>query len=320
MPSAMVYIGSDQIVTAPVYKSPRGGGVEGGPVAVAPRSASPERLGAVVRDVLELSTTRTPDRADTSELLRAFGVRSYRALMQRAEAIDVEALADELRVTPMVNEGPSGGFSWSDEAVRLPPDADATQLGRTMLALIAKVALPSLALGEHVVAGTHEDDESLSTPEPFLADVRDASERAAASLRELGYELDFTPQSLAEVDRFFDDQLESPGVAARGGALETELGPKVFALGSYVGEVIRGALGGEWDAHGLGDGDEEHLAIDLPAGSRIWPIQRVMKRFATGPEESLRAYGALAGLPAQTRGAQPRTARVISRFTDRLRR
>ena len=37
---------------------------------------------------------------------------------------------------------------------------------------------------------------------------------------------------------------------------------------------------------------EINLALQLPDGSVIWPVQRVMKRYRFGPEDSLVAYAA----------------------------
>jgi hypothetical protein len=52
-----------------------------------------------------------------------------------------------------------------------------------------------------------------------------------------------------------------------------------FALGPYVGETVRQALGGAWAADGDGPTAEMNIGLHLPDGSIIWPVQRVIKRF-----------------------------------------
>jgi hypothetical protein len=39
-----------------------------------------------------------------------------------------------------------------------------------------------------------------------------------------------------------------------------------------------------------------NIALHLPDGSIIWPVQRVIKRFRNGPEDSIAFYGAVLGL------------------------
>jgi hypothetical protein len=66
----------------------------------------------------------------------------------------------------------------------------------------------------------------------------------------------------------------------------------MFALGAYVGEVIRRGHGGEWRADDKDPEGEINMQLILPGGAIIRPIQRVLKRFANGQEDSLYVYGA----------------------------
>jgi hypothetical protein len=54
-------------------------------------------------------------------------------------------------------------------------------------------------------------------------------------------------------------------------------------------EVVRRAEGGAWKTSGQGPEAEIDLALELPNGTLLWPVQHVMKRFQLGPEESLYA-------------------------------
>ena len=113
----------------------------------------------------------------------------------------------------------------------------------------------------------------------------------AKALVSSGYRADFSIESLGEVDRFFDDQ-GSDGQARAGGLLAKNLGRTLFCLGAYCGEVIRRHHGGIWMPGGPERDAEINLALQLPDGSVIWPVQRVMKRFRLGREDSLVAYAA----------------------------
>lgn len=126
-----------------------------------------------------------------------------------------------------------------------------------------------------------------------------------AFLHKAGYKIDFSPESLAELDRFFDEQ--APGGQARPkGLLARELGIRLMAIGAYAGEVVRMKVGGTW----VGDPDDPEMEIkvhlDLPDGITVFPTQRVMKRYRQGPENSLRAWGHRCGLPPTRPAAAPR--------------
>jgi len=75
--------------------------------------------------------------------------------------------------------------------------------------------------------------------------------------------------------------------------LTTDRGARLFALGCHVGETVRLALGGRWEA----DDDDPRGEIDirLPDGSVVRPVQRLMKRFANGPEDGVVGYATALG-------------------------
>ncbi|MFD9793726.1 hypothetical protein ACFWXK_22585 [Streptomyces sp. NPDC059070] len=120
----------------------------------------------------------------------------------------------------------------------------------------------------------------------LLDDVRTSAQWIAVALSSSGYKADSTPGSLRDVERFMDEHSDR-GAAAADGLLATDLGPRLFALGAYVGETIRRRLGGAWAAAGDSPIAEINVALRLPDGSTIWPIQRVIKRFHNGPGDSI---------------------------------
>lgn len=123
----------------------------------------------------------------------------------------------------------------------------------------------------------------------IITDAREAGRWAASTLSQTGYDLDFSVASLREVDRFFDDQMVR-GRIMLGSDLGRNPGRFIFALGSYVGEVVRRAGNGVWAGEWL-DPLGMKLEVRLAKGDRIWPIQRVYARFRSGPEDGIYVYG-----------------------------
>ena len=122
--------------------------------------------------------------------------------------------------------------------------------------------------------------------------VQDAPKRAewiAQILRDSGYKADFSLKSLREIDRFLDDHGKS-GQPVPGGLLAEQFGPRMFGLGSYVGEVIRRTRGGYWHADDSDPRAEVNIQLVFTDGSSCWPVQRVMKRFRNGKVDSIAAF------------------------------
>lgn len=130
-------------------------------------------------------------------------------------------------------------------------------------------------------------------PSGLVRDARKAADWIAEALRSSGYEADFSLDSLRRIDDFFAEQSEN-GQAVEEGLLAEQLGSRLFALGSYVGEVLIRAYGGQWQADDNDPQGEINIAVVLPSGAILWPVQRVMKRFRNGPEDGIYVYGRLA--------------------------
>jgi hypothetical protein len=128
-----------------------------------------------------------------------------------------------------------------------------------------------------------------------IEDALTAAEWIAAALTSSGYVADFSPSSLWEVDRFFDENIVE-GQPRPDGLLARDLGARLFAIGAYTGEVIRRSGGGEWSADDADPRAEINIELHLPDGQIIWPIQRVMKRYANGPEDAIAPYAAALGV------------------------
>lgn len=136
-------------------------------------------------------------------------------------------------------------------------------------------------------------------------DVTASAEWISEALRSSGYRADFSPQSLWEIDRFFDEHSQN-GVAKSGGLLSQSLGQRLFAVGSYIGEVVRRKVGGEWVGNDSDPEAEINVELHLPDGTRCWPVQRAMKRFKNGLEDGIAAWGSGAGLQVGPRPEPPK--------------
>jgi hypothetical protein len=124
----------------------------------------------------------------------------------------------------------------------------------------------------------------------IVKDAMDAAEWMAKVLSNWGYKADFTLDSLKEVDRFLDEQVLE-GNPKPGGLLSRNMGAHVFALGAYVGKVIRRQGNGHWQGNDGDDHPEITLAVRLKSGDVFWPTQRVIKRFKNGAEDGIFVYG-----------------------------
>lgn len=160
----------------------------------------------------------------------------------------------------------------------------------------------------------NKDDDSGMTP--IKEDIAESADWISRALNSSGYRADFTPQSLWEIDRFFDEHSDN-GAAIPGGLLSSGLGQRIFAVGSYMGEVVRRKLGGEWNGNDNDPRSEINVELQITSGTRCWPVQRAMKRFKNGKEDGVAAWGAGIGLevgPAPERRAKTPQKGFLSRL------
>jgi len=142
----------------------------------------------------------------------------------------------------------------------------------------------------------------------IVEDVRQAAEDAALALTVVGYRADFRPSSLWEIDRLFDEADRDLASAIRD---PHGLGHALFAIGGYVGEVVRRGVGGKWVGDDSDPEAEINVALSLKDGGVVWPVQRVMKRLANGPEDSVVAYAIGLGVNV---GDRPKPPGAMTRF------
>ena len=119
----------------------------------------------------------------------------------------------------------------------------------------------------------------------LLQDIMTSKDWIAMALNSSNYAADFSINSFKEIDRFFDEQNTPDGIINR------NRGQILFALGAYIGEVIISVCGGEWLTDDNDPQGEVNIAVRLKDGTIIFPVQRAMKRYMNGKEDSIYDYG-----------------------------
>ena len=106
-----------------------------------------------------------------------------------------------------------------------------------------------------------------------------------------GFKLDYTIDSIIEVDRFFTKNMKN-GQPRKGARLYGKgFGPILFSIGSYVGEtIINNVKDSEWITNDNDPQGELNVSLKMPNDGEIWPIQKVIKRFQNGSEDSIYPY------------------------------
>ncbi len=111
-----------------------------------------------------------------------------------------------------------------------------------------------------------------------------ATDWAMENLIMSGYNANFTLDSIKELDRFFEEQNKKDGIIA------INPGSILFALACYLGETIIGLYGGKWVTNNNDPEKEMNIEIHLKSGVKIWPAQKIMKKYYNTKEENLYTY------------------------------
>ena len=132
----------------------------------------------------------------------------------------------------------------------------------------------------------------VKSPPTLNDDIIKATEWISKALVTSGYNVDFSLDTLKEIDRFFEENVKD-GKAIPKGLLSKDLGKRLFAIGAYIGEVIRVRYDGEWITDDNDPNGEINISVKLANGTILWPVQKVMKRFKNGSEDSIYFYGSV---------------------------
>jgi hypothetical protein len=122
-------------------------------------------------------------------------------------------------------------------------------------------------------------------------DITSQSDWTVKAFAADGLKLDYSIGSLMEIDRFFLMNLQN-GSPKKGGRLSKKgAGQILFSIAAYIGEVIiKNIPEAKWITDDNDPQGEINISIKLPNGSEIFPVQKVVKRFQVGSEESIYPY------------------------------
>lgn len=125
----------------------------------------------------------------------------------------------------------------------------------------------------------------------LLEDIKTQSDWLRKAFAADKLNLDNTIHSFIEIDRFFNKHAKD-GEPVKGGRLSKNFGPIMFSIGAYVGEtIIRNVEGAVWQTDDDDPEGEITASVVFPDGTVIFPMQKVMKRFMNGSEDSVYVYG-----------------------------
>jgi len=114
--------------------------------------------------------------------------------------------------------------------------------------------------------------------------MRDFAEQAVRLGREFKVDLDYSENSLQEVEhllgRLHDDMSKSD-------ANKIEEMAKIW--GGYLGEVVRRRFGGEWSVEKYPAGDFLIVSLNVN-GARLFPSMKVHKRLTEGSNENIWSF------------------------------
>ena len=122
-------------------------------------------------------------------------------------------------------------------------------------------------------------------------DIKKCSKWIVMAFSEDKLSLNYTIDSFKIIDKFFDLHSNN-GKAIERGRLASNLGSTLFSIGSYIGEtLLKSVPGAKWVIDEDDSDAEINVAVKLPNGEIVWPVQRAIKRFKNGKEDSIFDYG-----------------------------
>ena len=123
------------------------------------------------------------------------------------------------------------------------------------------------------------------------------AEQAVARAREYQIQLDYSEDSLQQVESILDRlhhptaggpiSGSKPGPAAAPADVDTEELCKMW--GGYLGEVVRRRWGGEWVLETYPGGNVLTMALSTPGGT-VFPSMKIYRRLSQGAGENLWSF------------------------------
>ena len=112
----------------------------------------------------------------------------------------------------------------------------------------------------------------------ILEDIDESAHWIRNAFSSLGVNLDFSLASLKEVNKFIESEFKE-GKPREGSIVKPDPGAIIFALGSYLGEVILTEAGkGRWLPNSDNEEDEINIRIEIDERYVAWPMIKMMEK------------------------------------------
>ncbi len=120
------------------------------------------------------------------------------------------------------------------------------------------------------------------------------AEQAVAAAREFQIELDYSEESLKQVENILE-RLDgpiargAPGATASPSPSDVDTEERCKMWGGYLGEVVRRRWGGEWVLETYPGGNVLTVALSTPGGT-VFPSMKIYRRLSQGAEENVWSF------------------------------
>ncbi len=127
---------------------------------------------------------------------------------------------------------------------------------------------------------------SVETHESVNAMAGAYAEKAIATAREFNAQLDYSENSLMEVEAILS---QCAGRTSAGGPPSEDVGEMCKMWGSYLGEVVRRRFGGEWSIETYPGKQFATLALTVGA-NKLYPTMKIDRRLTQGESENVWSF------------------------------
>lgn len=125
-------------------------------------------------------------------------------------------------------------------------------------------------------------------------DIKKSADWLVKAFAALGKKLDYSVESVELIENLISEQFEN-GMPKEGSLFTNGLGGKLFAISSYMGEVvIKNTSATKWVTDDKDPQGEINIKLVSANGTEMYPAHRVMKRIKNGEEDNIYHYVAIA--------------------------
>jgi len=128
-------------------------------------------------------------------------------------------------------------------------------------------------------------------PQGLSEIMQSYAEQAVAAAREQQIQLDYSEESLKQVENILE-RLDAPisgGGRASAAPADADTEDLCKMWGGYLGEVVRRRWGGEWVLETYPGGNVLTVALSVPGGT-VFPSMKIYRRLSQGAAENVWSF------------------------------